>query len=201
MGLSGLVAFAKRFTRQPVEPISARVSRPRPFCSARYEEILGCPVKFCDEDAIAFRRADLSMRLISANQPLAAVLEQQTETALARLIGTGFVDKVRAVVQRVMRVRDPSISAIAGELAMSMRTLQRRLAEEGMRFNDLVDDIRRDTAERYLSSGRINTIEVAFLLGFADPNSFYRAFKRWTGTTPMLYRQQALQAAACQAPG
>lgn len=193
MGLAGLVTFAQRFTRLPIEPVSAKVSRPRPACSALYEEILQCPVKFCDEDSITFRRADLSRRLVSANAPLCTVLEQQADAAFTRMVGTGFLDKVRVVVQRVMRVQDPSVSAVAGELAMSIRTLQRRLADEGVRFNDLVDDIRREAAERYLGAGKISMIEVAFLLGFADPNSFYRAFKRWTGTTPMAYRQSAQQ--------
>ncbi len=193
MGLAGLVAFARRFTRHSIEPLAARVSRPRPACSALYEEILRCPVKFCDEDSITFRRADLSRRLVSANPPLSAVLEQQADASFTRMVGTGFLDKVRVVVQRIMRAQDPSVSAVAGELAMSIRTLQRRLADEGVRFNDLVDDIRREAAERYLSAGKISMIEVAFLLGFADPNSFYRAFKRWTGTTPMAYRQTAQQ--------
>lgn len=193
MGLAGLVTFAQRFTRHPIEPLSARVSRPRPACSALYEEILRCPVKFCDEDSITFRRADMSRRLVSANPPLSAVLEQQADATFTRMVGTGFLDKVRVVVQRIMRAQDPSVSAVAGELAMSIRTLQRRLADEGVRFNDLVDDIRREAAERYLSAGKISMIEVAFLLGFADPNSFYRAFKRWTGTTPMAYRQTAQQ--------
>ena len=73
---------------------------------------------------------------------------------------------------------------------MSARTLQRRLSDNGIRFNLLVDQVRREAAEAHLARGSVNFVELAFLLGFSDPNSFFRAFKRWTGTTPSLYRSR-----------
>jgi AraC-like DNA-binding protein len=73
---------------------------------------------------------------------------------------------------------------------MSMRTLQRRLSEEGVRFGDLLDDVRHAMAAEYLATDSMNLMEMAFLLGFSDPNSFFRAFRRWTGTTPDAYRRR-----------
>jgi AraC-like DNA-binding protein len=73
---------------------------------------------------------------------------------------------------------------------MSPRTLQRRLAEEGGVFNDLLDTIRFRAAKSYLAQGDIAGSEVAYLLGFAEQSSFNRAFKRWSGLTPSEYRRR-----------
>jgi AraC-like DNA-binding protein len=71
---------------------------------------------------------------------------------------------------------------------MSPRTLGRRLAEEGTTFSELLDDLRRQLALRYVGTETHGLSEVAFLLGFSDVAAFYRAFKRWTGRTPLQYR-------------
>lgn len=67
---------------------------------------------------------------------------------------------------------------------MSKRTLQRRLEQEGDNFRNLVNACREHTARHYLLNTRLSGYEIAFLLGFEDPNSFYRAFMAWTGQTP-----------------
>ena len=74
---------------------------------------------------------------------------------------------------------------------MSERSLQRRLEAEGTRFAALVDAVRKDLALRYLADPRLALGEVAYLLGFAEPSPFHRAFKRWTGTTPAAMRRGA----------
>jgi AraC-like DNA-binding protein len=78
--------------------------------------------------------------------------------------------------------------AVAKELALSERTLQRRLAEEGTRFQDLLTEARRELAREYLANGHLEMADVAFLLGFDDQNSFYRAFRQWEGETPSRWR-------------
>jgi AraC-like DNA-binding protein len=74
-------------------------------------------------------------------------------------------------------------------LHVSERSLQRRLDAEGTSFAQLVDEVRRDLALRYVADARIALGEVAYLLGFAEPSPFYRAFKRWTGMTPSAARR------------
>lgn len=85
---------------------------------------------------------------------------------------------------------------MAAELHLSERTLQRRLAEHKLNFTELLDAVRRESALQYLREKRVSVDEVAFLLGFATPNSFFRAFKRWTGTTPQGWRLAAPAAAS-----
>lgn len=77
-----------------------------------------------------------------------------------------------------------SLRVVARSLNMSERSLQRRLDDQGSRFADLMDEVRRGLAMRYIADERLALGEVAYLLGFSDPSSFHRAFKRWTGTTP-----------------
>ncbi|MDF5982204.1 helix-turn-helix transcriptional regulator [Pseudomonas aeruginosa] len=77
---------------------------------------------------------------------------------------------------------------MAQALHLSQRTLQRRLQEEGTSYQQLLDDTRRDMAEQYLQQPGLTLLEVAYLLGFADPSNFFRAFRRWFGCTPNEYR-------------
>lgn len=77
---------------------------------------------------------------------------------------------------------------VAQALHLSQRTLQRRLQEEGTSYQQLLDDTRRDMADQYLQQPGLTLLEVAYLLGFADPSNFFRAFRRWFGCTPNEYR-------------
>ena len=79
---------------------------------------------------------------------------------------------------------DTSIERVAKQLGMSARSLQRRLADEGTGYNDLLTEIRAEFAKRYLSRKTVSASEVAYLLGFTEPPAFFKAFKRWTGMTP-----------------
>jgi AraC-like DNA-binding protein len=72
---------------------------------------------------------------------------------------------------------------------MSVRTLQRRLTAEDVTFEDLVDRVRRDLAERHLSESALSIAEIGYLLGYSEPAAFHRAFKRWTGNTPQVFRR------------
>ena len=89
-----------------------------------------------------------------------------------------------------MRLPDgpPSQDLIAGDLAMSNRTLQRKLKDEDVNFSDLLQDCRMRLAKKYLRQDGKSIVEVSYTLGFAEPSAFSRAFKRWTDQTPAQYR-------------
>ena len=88
-----------------------------------------------------------------------------------------------------MRDGDPKLARVAKKLAVSPRTLQRKLRDYGLEFKKLTEDTRRRFAVNYLRDRKHTLTEVAFLLGYSDVSAFNRAFKRWTGTTPMDYRR------------
>jgi len=93
----------------------------------------------------------------------------------------------------------PGVTRIATRLRMSTRTLERRLEREGTTFSELLEDLRRRLALRYVANASIPLGEIAFLLGFSHTTGFHRAFKRWTGETPLCYRRA--QAALVSAGG
>jgi AraC-like DNA-binding protein len=106
--------------------------------------------------------------------------------------GPNFTATVREVVARHLASGQLGIELVARELHMSTRTLGRRLDGEGTNFTDLVDDIRKRLALRHVGNRSFPLAEVAFMLGFAHPAAFHRAFKRWSGTTPLRYRNQII---------
>jgi AraC-like DNA-binding protein len=99
-----------------------------------------------------------------------------------------FLDGVRRARARRMSGERPSVEKIARELSLSGRTLQRRLGELNLSYQQVLDDVRHHTALRPLRSSDIQMGEVAFLLGFEELNSFTRAFRAWEGTTPSRWR-------------
>jgi AraC-like DNA-binding protein len=96
--------------------------------------------------------------------------------------------RVKWVLMRLLGGNPPEIDVVAKELGMSCRTLQRRITEERTTFRRLIGDARRELARHYLSEPSLGLAEVACLLGYEDPNSFFRAFREWEGTTPSHWR-------------
>jgi AraC-like DNA-binding protein len=100
----------------------------------------------------------------------------------------GVVGSVRhLLLTRLMR--GMSLEDVAGELGMSVRTLRRRLTDRGTSYRQIVDDLRREMAIKYLRDTDMTVEDVAFTLGFNDAASFRRAFRRWTSATPQRFRQ------------
>jgi AraC-like DNA-binding protein len=99
-------------------------------------------------------------------------------------------DKVRRLLATPLPENDMSIEVVAQRLAMSPRTLQRRLAEERTSFDVLREEMRRQVGETYLADPTLSIGELAFLLGFSEPGAFHRAFKRWHKTTPQAFRKR-----------
>jgi AraC-like DNA-binding protein len=99
--------------------------------------------------------------------------------------------RVRRTIERLLlETREASAVSVARTLHMSRRTLSRKLEQEGTSFAGELDDVRRDLACGYIEGSKRSLAEIAFLLGFSHVESFHRAFRRWTGTTPSAYRTQ-----------
>ena len=100
-----------------------------------------------------------------------------------------------AIAQQLSAGRAPTAAAVAGRLATSGRTLQRRLAGCGTSFQQQLATVRRILAGRLLANTDLDTVAIAMLLGFAEPNSFARAFRGWEQTTPSRWRERHAAAA------
>lgn len=186
-----LLVFGRTFTERHIVPLRVTLTE-RPSHHAMYESAFGCPALFDQpHDSIVFRRADLDLPLVSANPRVAEMFEDAAERDLQTLqaAGSRTAAAVREILEQQLHGDVPDIESVSSALSLSARTLQRRLAEEGVRFSTLLDEVRLDMAQRYLSAGRATLTEIAYLLGFSEPNSFFRSFKRWTGKTPADFRQ------------
>ncbi len=182
---SATVELGRRGTRLPVRALRVELAR-----NATHREIheahYGCPVKFkARRNAIFFRTTDLDLPFVTYNAELLAMLSPQLDQELARRKAEQtLVAKVKWVLVRLLGGHQPGIMTVAKELGMSSRTLQRRITEDGTSFRQLVNDARRELARQYLLQPSLELGETACLLGYEDPNSFFRAFREWEGMTP-----------------
>jgi AraC-like DNA-binding protein len=185
------VALARLCTRHSIRPI--RVTSPKPpEDSEAYRDYFGVPVTKGPSYTVAFSAPDAARPFLTANDAMWDFFEPELRRRLSDLeAGTTVRERVRASLLEQLPAGSSSIEAVAHDLAMSTRTLQRRLKEEGATFQVVLDDTREALARHYLSASDLSTGEISFLLGYEDTRSFYRAFRSWTGQTPQLVRAAA----------
>jgi AraC-like DNA-binding protein len=178
--------LARLATREPVKALRVSLLELPPGTYAkRYENFFGVPIQQGDHPSIAFAAADTMRPFITANEGMWRVFEPDLSRRLSELDATATTtERVRAVLLELLPSNSATIEKCAERLGMSKRTLQRRLEDEGDNFRALVNATRESLARHYLGNTTMSGGEIAFLLGFEDPNSFYRAFLEWTGQTP-----------------
>jgi len=171
--------------------LEVRFAHARPAALTDYQNCFACPLVFDAADyALVLPASQRQARLTQANPALQTVLRQHAESLLARLPSESLSARVVGLLSAQLGHGEPDRSALASSLCLSERTLQRRLADEGSSYQQLLNDTRRQLAERYLHAGKLPAAEIALLLGYSEPSVFFRAFRQWTGLTPGEYRQQ-----------
>lgn len=171
-------------------PIELRLRRAAtPEMREQFQAVFRCPITFeAEENSLWIPREWIEQPLPMANALLARQNDQVVMDYLARFDGARISEKVRAELISRLPAGEPSRAEIAAALKLSEKTLQRRLQEEHTRYQQVLDEVRRDLAQQYLREGPVSVCEVTFRLGFSDQSSFTRAFRRWTGVTPGEYR-------------
>jgi len=140
-------------------------------------------------NGFVFDKSYASVPVLSADPKLHELMRQYGDSLLASLPQThSFTAHVRELLARELAGGNPCIENVARQVPVGVRTLGRRLELEGTSFKELLDDLRRRSALRYLAVSAFPISEIAFLLGFSHASAFHRAFKRWTGQTPVEYR-------------
>lgn len=133
------------------------------------------------------------MPIRTFNSRLRDYFDNACKQLVAELDGDRSVAcEVRKRLIHAMDGGEVSMDDVARQMGMSSRSLQRRLSDEGARFADLLAEVRAELAKRYLARGSVSASEVAYLIGFTEPQSFFKAFKRWTGMTPSEFQQRAV---------
>lgn len=193
MSLVGTLVLSRALTgRNDLMPMRVQFQHPRPPEAERYDAVFGTAVEFgSGETAIVLPAWCCALPLVRPDPALFAYLSRHAETLLARLPPRAetLADRVRRLITETLRSGTTTMESIAKRLAMSERTLQRRLQDEGTTFAAIVDETRRALARGYLEDRALAVYEVALLLGYSEPSPFIRAFRRWTGQTPQEFRQ------------
>ncbi len=186
------VALVRLTTRSEVMATRATSPEPPPEPEA-FREYLGVPVVEGPSQSISFSAKDASRPFLTANEGMWEYFEPGLKKRLSELDRDSTTgDRVRAALLELLPVGEGSMDAVARRLWVSTRTLQRRLKEEGTTFQVSLNETRENLARHYLATSKMPTAEISFLLGYEEPNSFYRAFRSWTGQTPEQVREAVM---------
>jgi AraC-like DNA-binding protein len=155
-----------------------------------YKEFWGVPVTFNSHiNAISIYESWLSIQLHSPSAYAFGIFSERAEALLKELHQqTSIRARVEADLMLMLHTGNATIERVAANLGMSRTSLYRRLGEEGVTFAHILDDLRHRLAMNYLEAQKVSVSECGYLVGFSDPASFSRAFKRWTGKSPKEFK-------------
>jgi len=164
-----------------------------PGSTAAHEKHFGCPVYFgTDKDALLISQDTMRAPNRVGDPGIVNFFDTHLEEELSKFDDDASLERrVRMQISRSLSQGVPTVSTIARHFGMSGRTLQRRLFDRGYSFQALVDESRRELAERLLKETEYPLAEIAFLTGFSEQSAFNRAFRRWAGKTPRSFRIKA----------
>lgn len=193
VGLCEAVFFTQLFrlgTREKIMPQSV-VLQEMPVNRAQYEAYLGCQLELGERFKIAFSAEDAKRPFLTSNTAMWEFFEEKLNQKLADLTVTAtMTERVRAVLVEAIPSGEGNIESVASKLAMSKRTLQRKLTQESESFKSVLQAVRTELADHYLEKSKLPLCEISFLLGFSESNSFIRAYSTWKGISPGQYRDQ-----------
>jgi len=136
----------------------------------------------------------LDLPVVQTPQSLQEFLRQAPASLLIRYRDqTSLSERIRRLLRRHLAGEMPSLEFVSDYLAMTPQTLRRRLRDEGLGYQAIKDDLRRDAAIEYLGQPELTLLDIANRLGFSEASTFHRAFKGWTGLAPGVYRQTLLR--------
>lgn len=179
----------RQLTGTELSPAQVRFAHPAPADTTEHEALFRAPLRWsAPHTEVLLTEPQLALPMPQANETYAGIFEAQVQRALASLPAeAGLRAEVREAARAALLGGECTLERTARALRLHPRALQRQLQRAGTTFAALVDALRRELALEHLARGTSPT-ELAFLLGFAEPSAFFRAFKRWTGTTPERYR-------------
>ena len=186
------VQVARMATRHHIIPkeVVCSVSLSQPNL---YKDYFGVEVKSGNVNRVSFRVADAQRPFLTENAGMWNFFEPELKKRLSKLlVEASTQQRVKSALLELLPSGQVSIDHVAGKLAVSKRTLQRKLSSEQSSFQSVLNATRQELAQHYLNNSGMSSGEISFLLGFQDSTSFYRAFNSWTGQTPEQYRMSAV---------
>lgn len=187
-----IVKGAQEITGKKATPVRVEFMHGQPNANVDYQGVLGCQITFRARwDAVVYSHEALSLPVIGADNRLLQVLE----SACRKIIGPtprkkDIVHLARERLVQQLAKGGASFADVARHLGMSSKTLERRLNHHGASYRELLDGVRSDLARHYLENTDLRLQQIAYLLGYSESAPLARAFKKWTGSTPIQYRDK-----------
>jgi AraC-like DNA-binding protein len=177
---------ARGFPNRPSFLKAVHVTHPEPPYRGEYERIFKVPVVFdSDRNALQVDESWLSLKLGPPNRYVFGIFSERAQALLASLENAQTVKgRIESLLIPGLHTGETSMDGVARKMGLSRPTLYRQLRAEGVSYERLLDDLRRKMALHYLNGKKVSVNQTAYLVGFADPSAFSRAFKRWTGSSP-----------------
>ena len=184
------ISWGRQLTHQALSIREARFRWLGPSNREPFEHFFQAPVVFgATEDLLILDSDTLAIPMLESTPELSVQFEAYASTLIRRLAPQNdFVERVREAVAEGLLNGASQKEDIAKRLAITVRTMHRRLDDAGTSFRKLRDELLRERAEKLLREGQVSIGEVAYLLGYGEPSNFHRAFRRWTGITPAAWR-------------
>jgi len=183
--MANIMSGARLNYGEELSPVAVNFIHSEPPCAEKHLSFFRAPVHFSAKcDSITLAIADADKILPVGNPQLARINDNLMIKYLAKLDHEDITHRVRAAVIEHLPSGNVTHEKIARSLALSVRSLQRKLQQAGTTFRDLLDSTREDLARQYVRDQSVDLTETAFLLGFSEQSAFSRAFKRWTGQSP-----------------
>ena len=158
---------------------------------SEYERVFKCPVEFNARSfRLYFPASALNYRSLYAEPQLLSVHVQAADQHLAVLRQADLIKQVRSHIASLLESGDVTLESVSNIMGVSVRQLRHQLSSAGTNFQKILNDLRHRLAVRLLSQTSEDISEIIYLTGFCEPSTFYRAFKRWEGTTPIHYRNK-----------
>lgn len=189
-----IVVRIRQWTGTDWVPDRARFQHARPDHDGELARLFRCPIELSAErNELVASPATLDLPHVNPDSRLLDILMRYADELLEALPARGDVAaRASSAIARQIVASAPTLESIAQALRLNPRTLQRRLATQGLTFQSLLDEVRRGLALKYIGDAAISVAEIAYLLQFSESTAFARAFKRWTGDTPAQYRGRLL---------
>ena len=182
--LAFFVQFARLATRERIVPLAVTAPIALPS-SNNVSDFFGVLPGRSKSVSVRFSSVDVARPFISENPRMWDFFEPGLKERLdEKDSAASTTDRVKSVLLELLPSGKSAVADIARHLAMSTRTLQRRLTAEGTSYQAVLDRVREELAMHYLKNSSLPSAQISFLLGFKDPNSFFRAFQAWSGSTP-----------------
>lgn len=186
---ASLLTLVKNLTGKQLPLLAAWFQYQSPTYLTDYEGLFQTELQFEKPiNRLIFDASCLDWLILSSNATLLPIFESHADVMLSALPSQSYRQQVAQAIIQHLKGELPTIQAIARELAISVRHLQRELKGEGTSFQKLLDEIRQELALQHLKNPATPIHDIALVLGFSEPSAFNRAFKRWMGCPPSQYR-------------